>query len=254
MKGLKYALLSLCVAMTLLIAPSAMAAKSSFIMGIVLEPPHLDPTAGAAAAIDEMVYANVFEGLTRIDKNGAVKPALAESWDISADKKVYTFHLQKGVKFHDGSEFDAADVVFSFDRARSEKSVNAQKTLFKPIKSVEQKDANTVVITLNQATGSFLFNMGWGDAVIVDAASADKNKSNPIGTGPFKFKRWVKGDRIELVKNDSYWGTPARLDKATFKIIPDPAAAVSAMLAGDIDAFANKQAPETMSEFESCLL
>jgi peptide/nickel transport system substrate-binding protein len=251
MKSLKYALISIVAAITIFIVPSAMAAKSSLTMGVVLEPPHLDPTAGAAAAIDEMVYANVFEGLTRIDKNGAVKPALAKSWDISADKKVYTFHLQAGVKFHDGAKFDATDVLFSLDRARSEKSVNAQKALFKPIKSVEQKDASTVVITLNQATGSFLFNMGWGDAVIVDSASADKNKSNPVGTGPFKFKKWVKGDRIELVKNDSYWGTPAKLNKATFKIIPDPAAAVSAMLAGDIDAFANIPAPETMSQFKA---
>ena len=251
MNSFKYAVLSLIAVMVIFTTSSAMAAKSSLTMGIVLEPPHLDPTAGAAAVIDEVVYANVFEGLTRIDKNGAVKPGLAKSWDISADKKVYTFHLHKGVKFHDGAQFDASDVVFSFDRARSEKSVNAQKALFKPIKSVEQKDADTVVITLNQATGSFLFNMGWGDAVIVDAASVDKNKSNPIGTGPFKFKRWVKGDRIELVKNDSYWGKPVKLTKATFKIIPDPAAAVAAMLAGDIDAFANIPAPETISQFQA---
>lgn len=251
MKIFKCAVLCVVAVITLFIVPSAIAAKSSLTMGVVLEPPHLDPTAGAAAAIDEVVYANVFEGLTRIDKNGAVKPALAKSWDISDDKKVYTFHLQQKVKFHDGAKFDAADVVFSFDRARSKKSVNAQKVLFKPIKSVEQKNDDTVVITLHRATGSFLFNMGWGDAVIVDAATADNNKSNPVGTGPFKFKRWVKGDRIELVKSDSYWGKPVKLDKATFKIIPDPAAAVSAMLAGDIDAFANIPAPETISQFKA---
>ena len=252
MKGLKYVAQGLVVLMVLLIASSsAIAAKNSLIMGMVLEPPHLDPTAGAAAAIDEVVYANVFEGLTRIDKNGVVKPALAKSWDISKDKKVYTFHLHQGVKFHDGSKFNADDVVFSLNRARSDNSVNAQKALFKPIKSVEKKDDDTVVITLTQPVGSFLFNMGWGDAVMIDSASAEKNKSNPIGTGPFKFKRWVKGDRIELVKNDSYWGVPARLEKATFKIIPDPAAAVASMLAGDIDAFANIPAPETISQFQA---
>ncbi len=230
---------------------SVLAAKSSLIMGLVLEPPHLDPTASAAAAIDEVVYANLFEGLTRINRNGEVKPALAKSWDISADKLTYTFHLHQGVKFHDGAEFDADDVIFSLNRAKADDSVNAQKALFKPIKSVQKKDKYTVTVTLAQPTGSFLFNMGWGDAIMVDPASVEKNKSNPIGTGPFKFKRWVKGDRVEMVKNTGYWGKQAKLKKATFKIIPDPAAAVSALMAGDIDAFANFPAPESISQFKS---
>ena len=235
----------------LAISSSAMAAKTSLIMGMVLEPTHLDPTAGAEAAIDEVVYANIFEGLTRIDRNGEVKPALAESWTISNDKKTYTFHLHKGVKFHDGAVFNADDVLFSLNRARADNSVNAQKALFKPIADVSKQDDYTVVVTLLKPTGSFLFNMGWGDAVMVDPASADKNKSNPIGTGPFKFKRWVKGDRVEMVRNEDYWGKKAALEKATIKIIPDPAAAVAALMAGDIDAFANIPAPETLSQFES---
>ncbi len=230
---------------------SVMAAKNSLNLGMVLEPTHLDPTAGAAASIDEVVYANIFEGLTRIDKNGAVKPALAHSWTVSEDKKTYTFNLQKGVSFHDGESFEADDVVFSLDRARGKDSVNAQKALFKPIQSVTIKDPHTVVVTLSQPTGSFLFNMGWGDAVIVDKKSAGKNKSHPIGTGPFKFSKWVKGDRVVMVKNDAYWGTPAKLKSATIKIIPDPAAAVSAMMAGDIDGFANFPAPESLSQFKS---
>ncbi|MBU2513154.1 ABC transporter substrate-binding protein [bacterium] len=236
---------------TLISSTSVLAAKDSLTMGMVLEPTHLDPTAGAAAAIDEVVYANVFEGLTRINRSGEVKPALAKSWEISADKTIYTFHLHQGVKFHDGSEFDAEDVVFSLNRAKADDSVNAQKVLFKPIKSVESKGKFSVAVTLFQPTGSFLFNMGWGDAVMVDQASADKNKSNPVGTGPFKFKRWVKGDRIELIKSPGYWGEPAKLNMATFKIIPDPAAAVSAMMAEDVDAFANFPAPESVAQFKS---
>ena len=232
-------------------ASSVMAAKNSLNLGMVLEPTHLDPTAGAAASIDEVVYANIFEGLTRIDKNGAVKPALAKSWTVSEDQKTYTFNLQKGVLFHDGASFEADDVVFSLNRARGENSFNAQKVLFKPIQSVESKDSHTVVVTLNQPTGGFLFNMGWGDAIIVDEASAGKNKSHPIGTGPFKFSKWVKGDRVVMVRNDAYWGTPAKLKMATIKIIPDPAAAVSAMMAGDIDGFANFPAPESLSQFKS---
>ncbi len=231
-------------------ASGALAAKDSLTMGMVLEPPVLDPTAHAAAAVDEVVYANVFEGLTRIDRNGEVKPALAESWTVSDDGLTYTFKLHDGVKFHDGTTFDSADVTFSLERAMADDSTNAQKGLFAPIASVAAPDAGTVVITLKQAAGNFLFNLGWGDAVIVAPESAATNKSDPVGTGPFKFDRWVKGDRVEISRYDDYWGAPAKLAKATFKFIPDPAAATAALLAGDVDAFANFPAPEALAQFE----
>lgn len=250
--GWKKGVLCLLISMTVMfISSNVMAQKTSLTMGMVLEPPHLDPTAGAAAAIDEIVYANLFEGLTRINRNGEVKPALAERWTVSKDKKEYTFFLQQGVRFHDGSKFDADDVVFSLNRARAEESVNAQKALFKPITDVKKKDAYTVAVTLSQVTGSFLFDLGWGDAVMVNSASAGKNKSNPVGTGPFRFKKWVKGDRIELIENKDYRGKKMALKKAVFKIIPDPAAAMAAMMAGDIDAFANFPAPESIPQFEA---
>ena len=235
----------------MLVSTTALAGKNSVTVGMRLEPTHLDPTAGAAAAIDEVTYANVFEGLTRIDSTGSVQPALAKSWKVSSDGLTYTFNLQTGVKFHDGTDFNADDVVFSLNRARGEKSVNAQKALFKAIKSVEAVNPSTVKITLSQPTGAMLFNLGWGDAVMVAPESADKNKSNPVGTGPFKFSKWVKGDRVELVKNSNYWGSAKVLDKATFKIISDPSAASAAMMAGDIDAFPQFPAPESLSMFKS---
>ncbi len=241
----------LALATLALVAPSAQAAKTDLVMGMVLEPPHLDPTAGAAAAIDEVVYANVFEGLTRIDRDGAVQPALAKSWTVSDDGLTYSFTLHEGVSFHDGSSLEASDVVFSLDRARAENSVNAQKALFEPIESVAAPDAATVVVTLKRPTGHFLFNLGWGDAVVVAPESADGNKAKPVGTGPFKFDRWVQGDRVELVRNPDYWGDAVNLERATFKFIPDPAAAVAAMLAGDADAFANFPAPESLGQFEA---
>jgi peptide/nickel transport system substrate-binding protein len=216
---------------------AAMAARTDLVLGVVLEPPHLDPTAGAAAAIDEVVYANVFEGLTRIGPNGEVLPDLAESWTVSDDGKVYTFKLHTGVKFHDGTDFDANDVKFSLDRARADNSVNAQKGLFSAIDTVEVVDPATVKVTLKHPQGSFLYNMGWGDAVIVAPESADTNKEKPIGTGPFKFQNWAKGSSITLVKSDGYWGDPVFLDKAEFRIIPDAAAQVPALLSGDVQAF-----------------
>lgn len=247
----KHLLATVVLGAVLLAAGAAHAAKETLTLGMVLEPPHLDPTAGAAAAIDEVVYANVFEGLTRIDAQGQVQPALAESWTISDDGLTYTFTLHEGVTFHDGSELTAEDVVFSVNRARAEDSVNAQKALFEPIDSIEAVDPRTVKITLKRPTSAFLFNLGWGDAVIVAPESADGNKTKPIGTGPFTFSRWVSGDRVELTRNDTYWGTPAKLSSATFKFISDPAAAVAALMAGDVDAFANFPAPELLPQFES---
>lgn len=233
------------------LASGMAAAQDTLELGMVLEPPHLDPTAGAAAAIREVGYANIFEGLTRIDQNGTVQPGLATSWTVSDDGLVYTFELAPGATFHNGVPLTAEHVVFSFERAMAEDSVNAQKQLFEPIASVEAVDDATVVVTLQRPTGHFLFNLGWGDMVIVEASSAETNKTEPVGTGPFRFSRWVTGDRVELARNDDYWGEAPALESATFTFIPDPAAATAAMLAGDIDAFANFPAPEAMLQFEA---
>ena len=89
------------------------------------------------------------------------------------------------------------------------------------------------------------------DAVIVDEASAEGNATNPVGTGPFRFEEWRQGDSVSLVRNDAYWGDAPALDSATFRFISDPAAALSAMLAGDVDAFANFPAPESIPQLRA---
>jgi len=226
-------------------------AQESITIGMVLEPPNLDPTGGAAAAIDEVVYANVFEGLTRFAPDGAIVPGLAESWEVSASGTVYRFALRSGVVFHDGTVMDADDVVFTLDRARADESTNAQKALFAGIESVVAVDATTVEVTLTQPDGAFPFKMAWGDAVIVAPESVDTLATAPVGTGPFSFSRWVQGDRVELVRNPDYWGAAPALASATFKFISDPNAAFAAMMAGDVDAFPNFPAPETLAQFEA---
>lgn len=227
------------------------AAETELTMGMQLEPPHLDPTGAAAAAIDEIVYANIFEGLTRFTADGSVVPALAKSWTVSEDGLVYTFTLHSGVKFHDGTTMDAEDVKFSLDRARAEDSTNAQKALFEGISDVEVVDPTTVKVTLSAPNGSLPFNLAWGDAVIVAPESIVNAKTNPVGTGPFVFANWVQGDSIEITKNPDYWGTPAKLEKATFKFISDPTAAFAAMMAEDVDAFSVFPAPENLMQFEA---
>ncbi|MFV1465946.1 MULTISPECIES: ABC transporter substrate-binding protein [unclassified Phaeobacter] len=233
------------------ILAGAAAARETVTVALQLEPPHLDPTSAAAGAIDQVLYSNVFEGLTRFMGDGSVVPGLAESWKISEDGLTYTFSLHKDVRFHDGSTMDAEDVKFSLDRARAEDSTNAQKALFADIASVDAVDPLTVRLTLSQPNGMMLFNLAWGDAVIVAPESIESIKTMPVGTGAFAFDGWVQGDRIDLVRNPDYWGTPAMLDGATFKFISDPTAAFAAMMAEDVDAFSSFPAPENLPQFEA---
>jgi peptide/nickel transport system substrate-binding protein len=220
-------------------------------VGMVLEPPGLDPTAGAASAIREVTYANIFEGLTRIDHDGKVEPDLAESWTISPDGLTYTFTLVGGVKFHDGTPFDCSIVKFSYERAMAPNSTNAQKQLFEPIASIDCPSDLTAVVKLKRPTSIFLFDMAWGDAVMVDPKSAPTNNAAPVGTGPFKFKEWVRGDHVTLERNPDYWGSQPKLAGVTFKFVSDPAAATNAVLAGDIDAFPLFPAPESIDQFKA---
>ncbi|MDG2298974.1 MAG: ABC transporter substrate-binding protein [Planktomarina sp.] len=242
---------SLLTASAIALLASMASAQNDITVAIQLEPPNLDPTGGAAQAIDSVLYSNVFEGLTRFEGDGAVVPGLAKSWDISDDGTVYTFNLNSGVSFHDGTSMDAEDVKFSLDRARAEDSTNAQKRLFSGITDVTVVDPMTVKVTLDQPNGSFLFNMAWGDAVIVAPESIENIASNPIGTGAFTFSDWVQGDRLELTRNENYWGNPAALESATFRFISDPTAAFAAVMAEDVDVFVGFPAPENLPQFEA---
>ncbi|WP_439521549.1 ABC transporter substrate-binding protein [Marivita sp.] len=238
-------------ALASLLTTPALAQQTDLTIALQLEPPHLDPTSAAAGAIDSVLYSNVFEGLTRFMSDGSVVEGLAESWEISDDGTTYTFTLRDGVTFHDGTTMDAEDVKFTLDRARADDSVNAQKALFEGISEVTVVDPSTVEVNLSAPDGNFLFNMAWGDAVIVAPESIEGIKQSPIGTGPFTFEEWVQGDRIELARNPDYWGDAPALEAATFKFISDPTAAFAAMMAQDIDAFAGFPAPENLPQFEA---
>lgn len=234
----------------LLLATSMVYAQSTEIrIGVALEPPALDPTAGAAEAIDVVVYQNIFEGLVRIDETGAVQPGLATEWTIAEDGLTYRFTLAEGVTFHDGTAFDADDVKFTFDRLLADDSVNAQKALYEPISAVTVVDPQTVEFTLSRPDGLFLFNLGRGDAVIVAPESADNNANEPIGTGPFAFLQWDRGSRVILEQYGPYWGELPTLTKASYVFIGDTATMTNALLAGDIDG-TNNFAPEALAVFE----
>jgi ABC-type dipeptide/oligopeptide/nickel transport system permease component/ABC-type transport system substrate-binding protein len=244
-RGLLTALLS---TLLLLAAPGSKAAERITI-GMQLEPPILDPTANPAAAISEILYANVFEGLVQFAADGSVVPKLAASWEIADDGLSYVFHLKRGVRFHDGSVFDAAVAKFSLDRALEPGSVNPQKSRLAKIRDVIIVDPFTLRVLLTQRSGGLLQSLAWGAFVMVSPQSAATNAVQPIGTGPFRFRGWRRGDSITLVRNDDYWSKPGAISEATFKFIADPTAAYAALMAGDVDAYSNYPAPESFAQF-----
>lgn len=244
--------LGLAAACLLALAPVAQAApKDTLTVALQLEPPNLDPTSGAAVATDEVVYGNVFEGLVRLDAQGAVKPLLATWWEVSPDGLTYTFHLRDGVRFQDGTPFDAGIVKFSLERALGPASTNVQKQSLSVIRQVEIVDPRTVRLRLSSPDSNLLYTLAWGDSVMVSPKSAANLATAPVGTGPFRFASWRRGDTVTLVRDEDYWGQPAKLRQVKFKFIADPAAAYAAIKTHEVDAFPDYPAPENLAQLRA---
>jgi peptide/nickel transport system substrate-binding protein len=220
-------------------------------IALQLEPPLLDPTVGAAAPIGEVVYGNVFEGLVRLAEDGSAQPRLAERWDLAPDGLSLRFTLRAGVRFHDGTPFDATVARFALDRARAEGSSNPQRSLLAAISSIEAPDAHTLVLRLKRRDGGLLQSLGSAAFVMVAPGSVGTNPTAPNGTGPWRFVDWQRGNRIELARFDGYWGEKARLDRLRYRFIADPSAAYAAVMAGDVDLFANFPAPEHLAQIRA---
>ncbi|ANF95987.1 ABC transporter substrate-binding protein [Paenibacillus bovis] len=197
-----------------------------------------------------------------------VEPALAESWTISDDGLTYTFKLRQGVKFHDGTDFNADAVVFNFNRWSDPKSefkfegdsFDYYDSMFGPeearvIKSVKAVDESTVEFTLNQPQAPFLQNLAMPPFSIASPTAIEKEKenfkSNPVGTGPFVFKEWKRSDSITLDKNPNYWqqGLP-KVDQVIVRSIPDNTARFNALQNGEIDLMEDLS-PDDLATLES---
>ena len=224
--------------------------KDAVVLAMTLEPPGLDPTAGAASAIAEIVQYNIFETLTKINSDGSVSPLLAESWEVSPDLKTYTFKLRKGVKFQNGEPFNAAAVKFSYDRAGGEKSTNKDKRTFANL-TTQVVDEHTLVVLNKDIDPDLLFALGQATAIIVEPKSADTNATKPVGTGPYQLGAWNKGSSVVLTAWDRFRAASTiKLRRATFRFISDPAAQVAALLAGDVDLFP-RVTPRSVPQFKT---
>lgn len=224
--------------------------KDQLVLAMALEPsPGLDPTGGAASSIGEVTLYNIYETLTKINADGSVSPLLAESWEVSPDLTTYTFRLRKGVTFHNGEPFNAQAVKFSFDRAGGERSTNKDKRTFANL-TTRVVDDHTVVLLTREIDPDFPFLLGQATAVIVEPKSADTNATRPVGTGPYRLENWARGSSVTLARWDGHRNAAnVKIRRATFRFIPDPAAQVAALLAGDVDAFP-RVTPRSVAQFK----
>jgi peptide/nickel transport system substrate-binding protein len=212
------------------------------------DPRSLDPALSTDVPTGRAV-SYVFDGLTRFTPDARVEPALAERWDVSSDGLTYTFHLRRGVSFHDGAPFTAHNVVRTFERALDPATKGGRAEPLAPIKGSAEFAAGkaksvsglsapndtTVVITLSEPLASFPKMLAMPVASIVpDSTPADFGQ-HPVGTGPWKFVEWKHDDFLKFARNEKYWAGPPATDTLTARIIPEPSTAVAEFESGNVD-------------------
>lgn len=217
----------------------------ALVVGQAAEPRSLDPHV-VTTTNDFRILAQMYEGLVRFRPGSLeIGPGLAERWAVSDDAKRYTFHLREGVRFHDGSAFDAAAVRYNFERLLDEDHPDAatgpfpMSFLFDRIEGITTPDAYTVVFTLREPYAPFLSNLAYPSGFLVspEAVRAQGRRfgRNPSGTGPYRLRAWERQQWVELERFADYWGPPARMPKVVFRALTDENARLTAMVAGELD-------------------
>lgn len=207
--------------------------------GLDADPPNLDPHR-STSAVDRQVFQNLYDKLVDTDANLAVVPMLATTWTVSPDGKTLTFTLRQGVKFQDGTPFNAEAVKYNFDRMRDPKFPSARRSELGPISEVTAPDPSTVRIALEKPYSPLLYVLTDRAGMIVSPAAAQKDGVNfalhPVGTGPFSFVEKIPQDHITLQRTPNYWvkGQPY-VDRIIYRPFPDDNSRVANVKSGDVD-------------------
>ncbi len=204
-------------------------------------PLKLDPV-WSQARTDQLVLAQVIEGLVRNSRESTIEPAVADKWTVSDDGLVYTFHLRPGIKFHNGNAVTPEDVIASLGRAQK---MGLYKWMLAEVTSMDKVDDATVKLTLKTKVASFLARLSFNSNAVFPKTEIDKTGmdefAKPIGTGPFMVQEWVRNDHLTLNKNPNYWqmgsdGKPLPyLDQLQFKQVAESATQVLQVQAGSVN-------------------
>ncbi len=199
-------------------------------VGISQDLDSLDPHRAVSAGTKEVLF-NIYEGLVKPDSDGNLIEALAESYEISEDAKVYTFTLREGVKFHNGDAVTAEDVKYSIDKCADTSNGDPLVSAYSIVERVETPDEKTVEIYLSEANTEFLAYM----TTAIVPRDYEELDTDPIGTGPFKYDSRNPQENVIIVKNEDYWGEKAHLDKVEFRVVADADMLVTNLKGGSID-------------------
>ncbi|TCJ24042.1 ABC transporter substrate-binding protein [Microbacterium sp. PI-1] len=203
-------------------------------VGLVLEPTNLDIRHTSGAALEQILIDNIYEGLVSRTQENEIEGRLASDYTVSDDGLTYTFTLNEGIQFHDGTALTSADVVSSYETVRTDATVQGNAE-FAKVSSITAPDATTVEIVLTEPDQNFLFTLTGPAGLVFKTGDTTDLKSAENGTGPFTLTRWNKGSTITFARNDDYWGEKAGVAQVEFQYIPDFTAGVNAALAGDVD-------------------
>lgn len=203
-------------------------------VGLVLEPTNLDIRRTSGAALEQILIDNIYEGLVTRTQDNEIVERLASDYTVSDDGLTYSFTLQEGITFHDGSPLTSADVVASYEAVRTDATLQGNAE-FAAVSAITAPDASTVEIVLSQPDQNFLFALTGPAGLVFKTGDTTDLKTAENGTGPFTLTRWNKGSTITFARNDAYWGEPVGVAEVEFQYIPDFTAGVNAALAGDLD-------------------
>ncbi len=222
-----------------LIAFPGVAAAKALNFALSGNPDTLDPHK-TSGTLTFQTLKSIYDTLAEPDMSGRIVPALAERWEVSDDALTWTFYLRKGVVFHNGDKLTSKDVKATLERLTDKATASPKAKEFAAITAIETPDDTTVVLKLKEPLSPLLASLasGWGAILpkrLIDGGHDFANQ--PVGTGPFQLKNWVRDSQIVLEKNKNYWmkGLP-KLDQVILHIIPERAVQVQGLLAGQIDA------------------
>ncbi len=211
----------------------------AIIEGTIAEPSNLIPMLASDSA-SHSIAGLIFNGLVKYDTDLSITGDLAETWDVSRDGLVITFHLRKGVRWTDGVEFTADDVMFGYRTIIDEKTPSAYKEDYLQVKKAEVLDRYTFRVTYDKPFAPALTS--WGSLVVLprhllegrDIAKSDMARE-PVGLGPYRLAKWVAGQEVDLVANRDYFEGRPYLDQYIYRVIPDPATMFLELKTGGID-------------------